>query len=499
MKSSEQYKLAIVLVAVLDTPHLLALTLRCLASLKTKYTAKLFLMGLGVSETDRQEMSRQLNAAFRPDVDQPIRKGDMEVSWIDNPNQALAASWNQGLTKGAAWGAETLLVACNDIECFPDTIDRIAAYGLENPQADFWYGRTEGKAAGMEFSLFCFRKTTLDTYGWFDENFWPVFCEDMDYDYRLWLAGGVQAVVPEATFHHCPGATCRRGEPGRVALIASQEQQNKQYFNRKWGNGAEELHGYISDQPKELQERIRSLSYTTPFGKPDVPVGWWELRATTKNNRILKVTYQDQRVAVIDNFLSPEEWQLLQPAVGSLKCFTRDVSNELGRMWNWTAQAPATSTAYWAGSGSALEQLCSLFQQVALKLKGPLQLPDCGSLRIHLQASGMGVKLRWHTDNGGCGTLNWYCHPRWEEHWGGEVVIAGEPKGEIPRASLTEDGLPCPKAGLALSITPKPNRCILVAPGVLHQVNRIDPDAGNALRLSMVGILLPPEGKSRNG
>ena len=49
-----------------------------------------------------------------------------------------------------------------------------------------------------------------------------------------------------------------------------------------------------------------------------------------------------------------------------------------------------------------------------------------------------------------------------------------------------------PFFGVGAYVSPRPNRCVLTAPGVFHSVNRVSPDAGDALRLAVVGFLLGP-------
>lgn len=39
-------------------------------------------------------------------------------------------------------------------------------------------------------------------------------------------------------------------------------------------------------------------------------------------------------------------------------------------------------------------------------------------------------------------------------------------------------------------ISPRPNRLVLLAPNILHAVNRVDDDAGDHLRATIVGFLL---------
>ncbi len=110
-----------------------------------------------------------------------------------------------------------------------------------------------------------------------------------------------------------------------------------------------------------------------------------------------------------------------------------------------------------------------------------------------------GTKLSWHNDaEQYAGAFTYYIHPKWGSTWGGELMVA-----EVPHLYEMKKK---PQAGPHLEhewedeyilehgvgqwISPKPNRCVLMAGGVYHSVNRVDADAGDHARVSIVGFLM---------
>jgi Rps23 Pro-64 3,4-dihydroxylase Tpa1-like proline 4-hydroxylase len=115
-----------------------------------------------------------------------------------------------------------------------------------------------------------------------------------------------------------------------------------------------------------------------------------------------------------------------------------------------------------------------------------------------------GCKLSWHDDSTTyCGAMTFYTHPKWGSTWGGELIVA-----EVPPPEKVFKHSPCKPHisheweddyinlyGIGQFINPKPNRMVLMAPGVYHSINRVDPDAGDHPRCSIVGFFLKEKGK----
>lgn len=208
-----------------------------------------------------------------------------------------------------------------------------------------------------------------------------------------------------------------------------------------------------------------------------------------------KVTYSDPRVVVLDDFLDADLWARVLGYMEGATCSIDHVGDRYDRAWSWTGSPPFSSEAFRSDETGSLwaELLFPVFTQIARQLQGPLALPPWNHLRLHFQVAGAGVKLRWHLDGHCAGAFTWYAHRRWEPNWGGELLIpAGDAPKKLPRLHCWSKGfLDGVDVGTGLYIAPKPNRCVVLAPGVLHGVTRVDSDAGDNVRLGVVGFLMP--------
>ena len=119
------------------------------------------------------------------------------------------------------------------------------------------------------YSLFAIRPLCLQTVGWFDENFYPAYCEDGDHRYRMSLLGIGQARIGnvsdetdecQAVHGEAPswGSHTIHADPGLRSANKVTFSNNLEYYRRKWGG-----------RPKEEQ-------FTTPFDNPLLPVSYWE-------------------------------------------------------------------------------------------------------------------------------------------------------------------------------------------------------------------------------
>jgi hypothetical protein len=102
------------------------------------------------------------------------------------------------------------------------------------------------------------------------------------------------------------------------------------------------------------------------------------------------------------------------------------------------------------------------------------------------------TKLNWHNDAGYKGAAIFYAHPKWSSTWGGELMLAKTPKDidVVPAPHLDHDFEDkfLETFGFGTYITCKPNRLVLTRPGVWHSINRVDPDAGDHSRATIVGF-----------
>lgn len=102
-----------------------------------------------------------------------------------------------------------------------------------------------------------------------------------------------------------------------------------------------------------------------------------------------------------------------------------------------------------------------------------------------------GTRIDWHNDQGYEAAAIFYTHPKWAANWGGELKVAEVAKdyqysnigGQVD-VEWREDFLNT--WGVGHYIVPKPNRFVVTAGGVWHSINRVDEDAGDNCRCSIV-------------
>lgn len=119
----------------------------------------------------------------------------------------------------------------------------------------------------------------------------------------------------------------------------------------------------------------------------------------------------------------------------------------------------------------------------------------------------VGSALSLHRDaNLYTGSFTFFVHPRWSVHWGGELLAsrgafsdhAGRDSAEVfeslragdepwmtDEASGDADG-----SGIATSVSPRPNRLVLIGPDRPHRIARVDQNAGARVRASIAGFFL---------
>jgi hypothetical protein len=112
--------------------------------------------------------------------------------------------------------------------------------------------------------------------------------------------------------------------------------------------------------------------------------------------------------------------------------------------------------------------------------------------------------LSWHVDDHElyAGAFIYYAHPRWDAHWGGELLIAeleegeeGDEEEELPIMSYRFETEAYSERLLDMGcgnfVMPKPNRLVLLA-GAPHMIARVSSAAGHNVRASVSGFFLKP-------
>lgn len=118
-------------------------------------------------------------------------------------------------------------------------------------------------------------------------------------------------------------------------------------------------------------------------------------------------------------------------------------------------------------------------------------IPSWDHLMLRSYIYPRGTKLNWHNDMGYKAAAILYVHPEWASTWGGELMLAKTPDScDLPAPHLDhrEEDRFLEKFGVGTYVTCKPNRLVLTKGGVWHSINRVDADAGDHCRVSVVGF-----------
>lgn len=165
-------------------------------------------------------------------------------------NVGCSGAWN--LLLDQATSDEMVLIANDDIMLSEHSIGRILSRTtVETSVGQF---TKPDFVAAHGFSLFLIRKQLVDELGPFDENFFPAYFEDNDFEYRMKLAGKRFHVV-DGCAQHTGSASLHIQSDAAQREFGKRFEQLRSYYVKKWGG-------------KPTEER-----FTKPFNG-DLPPGW---------------------------------------------------------------------------------------------------------------------------------------------------------------------------------------------------------------------------------
>ncbi len=164
---------------------------------------------------------------------------------------SLAACWNQALK--LAWGplGRTHALVCNnDVELRPDSYRKLQGYSagmqkefvtcvsvdtpeqvkFKEPLLDY----SRHVRPHPDFSCFLITKRCTEVVGWFDERYYPAYCEDSDYHVRMHRTG-IEAVCIDLPFLHHGASTVKHADPAERALIQRGADMNRLRFRAEYG------------------------------------------------------------------------------------------------------------------------------------------------------------------------------------------------------------------------------------------------------------------------
>lgn len=114
-------------------------------------------------------------------------------------------------------------IANADVVFGPGDLARLASV-MSGPR---WVGINDWRAFGLTFEA-------VERVGLWDENFWPAYLEDCDYEYRCTLAGVEWGFIEGSTTHE-GSVTIKEGRYAQRNSVSYPS--NVAYYARKWGGG----------------------------------------------------------------------------------------------------------------------------------------------------------------------------------------------------------------------------------------------------------------------
>jgi len=195
--------------------------------------------------------------------------------------ESLSACWNRGLKAFWSIGKKHCLVCNNDVELRGDayrlllaheqfdfvtcvSVDKREQMGVAGDRDHLGeiYGefpkafRALSPRPHPDMSCFLIHRSVTDKIGWFDENYWPAFCEDLDIHIRMHNAG-IDAMCIDVPFLHHGSATVKNADLAERSVITRGADRNRQYFFQKWGVrvGSAEYYALFQHEPRAAPSR----------------------------------------------------------------------------------------------------------------------------------------------------------------------------------------------------------------------------------------------------
>lgn len=201
----------------------------------------------------------------------------------------------------------------------------------------------------------------------------------------------------------------------------------------------------------------------------------------------MKLIGSSEKFGVYDEVFTPEEqkmlWQYVQDAD-----YTTPHAGKWTKVWRLNdALVMGGTPSYYSHRpfGNALDLITFYAEKFADRHDF---LTEWSEISIRPYLYPRNTKLSWHNDAGYAGALIFYVHPYWSSSWGGELMIAQTPPGGFtaPHLDRADQDRFLEMFGMGQYISAKPNRAVITGANVWHAINRVDADAGDNIRASIV-------------
>lgn len=215
-------------------------------------------------------------------------------------------------------------------------------------------------------------------------------------------------------------------------------------------------------------------------------------------------------VLVVDDFLAEEDWDKILNQVQLDKWSVTEVDD---RYWhitdgpNYKGQKRFLKDAPFNDNFDIWFKSLKTFVDNCEDAKPFVEGYVDFAMRCH--AYPVGSKNPWHTDLGAT-TYTYYLHKEWAINWDSTLLVLPKDSVKYKQAMKVLEGTkrydsyndlvslelfqqkekfaPLLEHGMGYFVSPKPNRLILINKNTVHGVTRVDPDAGQNLRITLTGF-----------
>lgn len=137
------------------------------------------------------------------------------------------------------------IIVSDDVSFGPGILEEMASEANNDPTLGLIHGHSGDFGVGS-WDLFLIRDIIIQTFGLFDENLYPAYCEDADYIMRFMhkpikklmslnnkYYHGLQVVEGGSYYDH--GSQTQKTDPSLKEKLKNVNAMNIEYLTRKWG------------------------------------------------------------------------------------------------------------------------------------------------------------------------------------------------------------------------------------------------------------------------
>jgi len=181
-------------------------------------------------------------------------------------NRGLATSWNDGLILSRE--ADAMIIMNDDVIMDRNDLLILASAAVEHREAGLIICRglngPNRDHIDLDHVIFAVNPIAVEKVGYFDENYWPIYGEDVDYSRRCRLLGVPYYNAGETGIIHL-GSTTIKTVPALNAQNMVTFPRNEEYHRLKHGGGYGHetfLHPFNDEQLSwKIESRMRHNPY----------------------------------------------------------------------------------------------------------------------------------------------------------------------------------------------------------------------------------------------